>query len=243
MLVDILIYISACMVIRKCILYINMIVQTCQYLHIFARLSFARIYDNIRILTVLICLRGVKMGTLKYAILGLLRRNNLTGYEISKKCEASLFEFWHARHSQIYPELKALYEAGFIDYHVAITGNVLEKKVYSITARGIDEFTAWAEADIKNITVPKDEFRLQLYFSDCIEPHKRLELLKNKLLLHRERYLYLQEKLQEFGNPQQLSEVEFCDYMVMQNGMMREQYLCIWLRQCLKLCKSRLGGA
>lgn len=48
------------------------------------------------------------MGTLKYAILGLLNRNEMTGYELSKEFETTLFEFWNAKHSQIYPELKSL---------------------------------------------------------------------------------------------------------------------------------------
>ena len=31
------------------------------------------------------------MGTLKYAILGLLNRNEMTGYELSKEFETTLF--------------------------------------------------------------------------------------------------------------------------------------------------------
>ena len=47
------------------------------------------------------------MGTLKYAILGLLNRKSMTGYDLSKEFETTLFEFWNAKHSQIYPELKS----------------------------------------------------------------------------------------------------------------------------------------
>ena len=41
---------------------------------------------------------------LKYAILELLRRKPLTGYDIKKRFEESLTFCWHAEHSQIYPE-------------------------------------------------------------------------------------------------------------------------------------------
>ena len=74
------------------------------------------------------------MGTLKYAILGLLNRNEMTGYELSKEFETTLFEFWNAKHSQIYPELKSLNAEGLIQYRVEITGNVLEKKADRATA-------------------------------------------------------------------------------------------------------------
>ena len=76
------------------------------------------------------------MGTLKYAILGLLNRNEMTGYELSKEFETTLFEFWNAKHSQIYPELKSLNAEGLIQYRVEITGNVLEMKDGAIFRNG-----------------------------------------------------------------------------------------------------------
>lgn len=68
------------------------------------------------------------MGTLRYAILGLLNRKSMTGYDLSKEFQTSLAEFWHAKHSQIYPELKSLAEDGLITFQTEITGTVLEKK-------------------------------------------------------------------------------------------------------------------
>ena len=68
------------------------------------------------------------MGTLKYAILGLLNRKSMTGYDLSKEFETTLFEFWNAKHSQIYPELKSLSEKGLVQYEVEITGNVLKRR-------------------------------------------------------------------------------------------------------------------
>lgn len=52
------------------------------------------------------------MRTLKYAILGLLNQKEMTGYDLMKQFESTLCEFWSAKHSQIYPELKKLTEEG-----------------------------------------------------------------------------------------------------------------------------------
>lgn len=41
------------------------------------------------------------MRNLKYAILGLLDRKSMTGYDISKEFGRALAEFWSADHSQI----------------------------------------------------------------------------------------------------------------------------------------------
>ena len=56
------------------------------------------------------------MGTLKYAILGLLNRQEMTGYELTKAIEHSLLGSWRAKHSQIYPELKSLTQKGLVKY-------------------------------------------------------------------------------------------------------------------------------
>lgn len=62
------------------------------------------------------------MRVLKYAILGLLDQCELTGYDITKHFKDSLGQFWSAKHSQIYPELKRLTEEGFIEFDVRIQG-------------------------------------------------------------------------------------------------------------------------
>ena len=41
------------------------------------------------------------MGTLRYAILGLLNRWDMSGYDLTKEFETTLAEFWGAKHSQI----------------------------------------------------------------------------------------------------------------------------------------------
>ena len=66
------------------------------------------------------------MRTLKYAILGLLSREDMTGYDIAKIFNAELANFWNAKHSQIYPELKRLTEEGLVTFHVVVAGDVLE---------------------------------------------------------------------------------------------------------------------
>lgn len=181
------------------------------------------------------------MGTLQYAILGLLSRKNMTGYDMSKEFETTLSGFWNAKHSQIYPELKILTEQKLIEYHLEISGTVLEKKVYSITDAGRQKLTQWENTFNKLKPVAKDEFRLQLFFSDCISPEHRIELLKNRLLQHEERLQTLRERKPEF---EQLTapprkEEEFNDYLVYLGGIMREEEKCEWLKKCISLCEER----
>lgn len=80
------------------------------------------------------------MRTLKYAILGLLNQKEMTGYDLMKQFESTLCEFWSAKHSQIYPELKKLTEEGCIAYKQESSDNGLEKKLCLITDEGQREF-------------------------------------------------------------------------------------------------------
>ena len=55
------------------------------------------------------------------ALLGLLARSPPTGYDLAKRMERPVGYFWTANHSQIYPELSRLEEAGLVD-HTVIEG-------------------------------------------------------------------------------------------------------------------------
>ncbi|WPB94296.1 PadR family transcriptional regulator [Streptomyces malaysiensis] len=117
--------------------------------------------------------------SLRYAILGYLSTGPGTGYDLSRQFDSGLGWFWSARHSQIYPELKRLADAGLVDRHDAVAGEVFDKYVYSITEKGRAELQQWAAAPP---TYPpnRDSERLRLIFSDddplALRPHLEAHL-------------------------------------------------------------------
>jgi len=132
------------------------------------------------------------MRNLKFAILGLLNRKPMSGYDIAQEFNQALSEFWTANHSQIYPELKKLMGEGLIDYEIQISGEVLEKKVYSINKKGKQEFQNWLEIDAPMEATPKDIFRLRLYFPNQLDLETRKQLINSQLLQHQLRLKHLQ---------------------------------------------------
>lgn len=179
------------------------------------------------------------MGTLQYAILGMLNRESMTGYDLTREFQTSLFDFWTAKHSQVYPELKSLLEKGFVEYETEISGTALEKKVYTITQQGRDAFQDWEEKAYPIKPIPKDEFRLQLFFSDAMEPETRLKQLEYHLQQHRQRLEQIRKKQEKFETIPPKEENQFCDYLVMQGAIHREESYCRWLEECIKLCQQR----
>lgn len=178
------------------------------------------------------------MRTLKYAILGLLNQKSMSGYELMQQFESTLNEFWSAKHSQIYPELKKLTDEGMIDFKVEITGTVLEKKVYTMTEAGQKDFMRWLEKDESMATTPKDVFRLRMFFSNRLEPEKRIFLFQMQMEQHKIRKEYLEKNQKKFDGIPALDTDEFSDYLVLMGAVMREDTTIKWLEQCIILCKN-----
>jgi len=179
------------------------------------------------------------MRTLKYAILGLLNQKSMTGYELKQQFESALCEFWTAKHSQIYPELKKLTEEGMVKFEIEIAGMLLEKKVYTITASGKKDFVNWLAKDEEMNSTPKDIFRLRLFFSNRLEPQIRLDLLKSQLMQHQLRLHHLQNNQTKFMGLPDKNTDEFSDYLVLMGAIMREEMNCKWLKKCIDMCNEK----
>ena len=175
--------------------------------------------------------------TLKYAILGLICKRPMSGYDILQEFSMNLSEFWSAKHSQIYPELKKLSEEELIDYSVEITGTVLEKKVYRITEKGKQEFLTWLNEDVSMQPTAKDVFRLRMYFSGQLEKEDRLRLLESQLKQHKDRLEHLKHNQEKFSKIPDSDSHEFGDYLVLMGAIMRENTNIEWLKECIRLSK------
>lgn len=178
------------------------------------------------------------MGTLKYAILGLLNQKDMTGYELMKEFESTLSEFWYAKHSQIYPELHDLNKKGLITYQIEIAGTSLEKKLYAITATGKEDFLSWLSSETTMEPTPKDVSRLKIFFSDCLSQKERIALMEDQLAQHTARMEHLKNNQKKFTKIPARDSGEFGDYLVLMGAIMREENHCAWLQKCLTLTKK-----
>lgn len=175
------------------------------------------------------------MRTLKYAILGLLNQRSMTGYELMLEFESALNEFWSAKHSQIYPELKRLADEGLVDYVIEISGKVLEKKLYSITDTGKADFLEWVAMSEEPKATPKDVFRLRVFFSAVLDVDLRVQQLEDQLYQHKSRMAHLKNNQKKFDGIPEKNSQDFGDYLVLMGAIMREENHCKWLKKCIDL--------
>jgi PadR family transcriptional regulator, regulatory protein AphA len=112
-----------------------------------------------------------------YLILGMLNLGHDTGYAIKRTVDRSTRFFWAASLAQVYPELAALEESGYVLSSEESHG-ARRRKTYRLTDQGRAALDEW----FRNERVPDFEFRdeglLRLFFADAMPPDEALELVK-----------------------------------------------------------------
>ena len=179
--------------------------------------------------------KRIHMRTLKYAILGLLNQKEMTGYDLMKQFESTLCEFWSAKHSQIYPELKKLTEEGSIAYRQESSDHGQDKKLYHITPEGQQDFMTWLSSETPTQPTPKDISRLKIFFCSCLSPEDRRFMLEEQVYKHTARLKHLQNNQKKFTEIPSGDSDEFGDYLVLMGAIMREEMMIQWLRKSIQL--------
>ena len=131
---------------------------------------------------------------LKYALLGFLKYDPKTGYELKQTIDKSTGHFWHAKQSQIYTTLKKLEEDGLAISHPEPQESRPDRRVYTITEPGEKALQEWLLQPVTKLDTTKQLLLLKLFFSGKLEKEAiltQLRLLRN--LHERQAELYKTE--------------------------------------------------
>ena len=110
-----------------------------------------------------------------WAVLGLLAQRPRSGYEIKQAVDRTIRHFWAASYGQIYPELRQMEAAGWIQGADDSRG-ARSRRVYTITAAGQREMRGWLYGRETHIQL-RDESLLRLFFADMLPSEHALGLL------------------------------------------------------------------
>ena len=173
------------------------------------------------------------MIPLAYALLGLLVRAPASGYDLIREMEEPIGFFWHARRSQIYPELARLEEAGFVAHTLVEQQERPDKKVYEITAQGRAALATWA-AEPMRIPPERDEFMLKVFSLWLADPSGALRLIQTYASQHAERLARYEairasmERNAAAGELRQLRSPRFASYATLLRGIEYERGYLAW---------------
>lgn len=108
------------------------------------------------------------MSTLGFALLSLLTRGPATGYQLTRRMRAPIGHFWVAQHSQIYPELARLAEAGHVQVREEAGPGPRAKKTYTLTPAGRQALAEWLPQP--PVAQPRSEVTLKAYAVNAADP-------------------------------------------------------------------------
>ena len=121
--------------------------------------------------------------SLRHALLAVLTAEPMTGYDLIRYFDGTVEFVWHAPHSQIYPELRRMEQAGLVEVQVVPRGERAEKRLYSITGEGVRELRSWL-GDISPYQQERDLSRLRAAHFEF----STYEAARNQLKAHLDHY-------------------------------------------------------
>ncbi len=178
--------------------------------------------------------RRLTIIPLGYALLGLLARDSLSGYDVIRRMEEPVGFFWHARRSQIYPELARLEQAGLVVYVVVAQEDRPDKKVYTLTPAGREALREWVTRPSRP-PLDRDEFMLKIYSIWLADPQQALALVRTHEGYHAERlarYQAIEAEMERDWPPaaRRLDSPKFAAYATLRRGLEYERGYAAWCR-------------
>lgn len=172
------------------------------------------------------------MNTLGYALLSLLAREPLSGYDLTQQMKTRVGFFWHARHSQIYPELAQLEEKGLVTHEVIEQQDRPDKKLYTITGEGLTALREWVIQDIP-LPAIRDELVLKAYSLWLADAQQVIGLFRKHEQYHIEKlthYEGIQQRMLRVweSSDKRVDAPEFASYATLMRGIGYEREYATW---------------
>jgi len=177
------------------------------------------------------------MTTLGYALLGILARGPLSGYDLARNLQMPIGYFWQANHSHIYPELARLEAKGLVRHEVVPQEHRPNKKLYTITDTGREALQQWIVTPAE-IAAPRDELLLKVYSLWLIDRKQATVLIREQEQRFAEQHAQFEAiqaalaakfgaALYDPGSP------AFCAYATSQCGLLHMRSQIDWCRWLL----------
>jgi PadR family transcriptional regulator AphA len=146
--------------------------------------------------------------SLEYALLGIIRRKPIHGYELLQIIGDSggLGSIWHIKQSLLYAALEKLEERGFLESKLARGEAFPMRKEYHVTPDGLRAFLGWMRTPVEAERGMRQEFLAKLYFAGDVEAGRIKELCESQILLCKAWLQNFQSQYDAGMDPQSFSQ-------------------------------------
>lgn len=187
------------------------------------------------------------ISTLGYAILSLLARTPLSGYDIAREMKRpTSFFFGQAQISQIYPELARLEGYELVTSAIVEQQGKPDKKVYTLALTGFQEIQRWVVSPTPIVEV-RSEFLIKAHSLWLADAEEALPQFKEHVRYHLECLIAYEANLakmeERWGTGlAHLRTQEFGDYLTVKRGVSYERECVSWLEWAIALLEERVKG-
>ncbi|MEJ7742349.1 MAG: PadR family transcriptional regulator [Nocardioidaceae bacterium] len=188
--------------------------------------------------------RSSRVGTLGYAILGLLATKHRTGYDLAQQMKTPIGYMWTAQHSQIYPQLARLEAESLVRSSVIAGRGPRDTKLYTITPAGRDALRTWVDSPL--IEVTRSEFMLRVRSLWLLSPDRARAFIAEQRERCQQRLdSYLDEGTSFSAQTLEVADpttAAFAAFATLQYGIMRVRDTIAWCDWMLdQLDDAQLG--
>lgn len=182
-----------------------------------------------------------------HAVLAALMEGEASGYQLSKRFDVSVSNFWSAKPQQLYRELERLEQDGLLQGRVVEQQRRPNKRVFTLTAAGREELHAFIAQPAKPTAI-RDDLLVKLQASDATDRDpitaavtERLAYARGKLAL----YDRLRDDLLDGRSEDTyLRDAERVGpYLTLMGGRMYEQQYIQWCTTVLTVLDQRSHGS
>lgn len=178
--------------------------------------------------------------SIRHAILALLDRRPMYGYELKQEFEMEVGRHWSLNFGQIYLTLESLEKQGLVKHKVVRGADAPDRKVFKITATGRNNLADWFKGPVEPVKGLRDEFYVKFMLS-LTSPLVEVE----DVVLAQKRFVL--QKLHEYTNLKRQAEptTQLTWIMLLDLALLRTEAEIRWLEMCearlkkLKIDKSK----
>lgn len=166
----------------------------------------------------------------EYAILGLLERQPMHGYEMFQRFQDSILgQIVHLEMSQMYAFLKKLERLEYIEADLESQGTRPPRKTYHLTGLGRDNFQAWLTTPVERPREIRLLFLLKLYFAQALIPQQMRSLVEQEVAAC-QKFLAHLEGLSPSSKTQS-EDAAFLEHVVLRSRIHQTRALLDWLHE------------
>jgi len=176
--------------------------------------------------------------SLKYAILGLLTIQPMTGYELKHEAfDKSIAHFWQTDQAQIYRTLMLMEDDAWVKSTVEIQLDRPNKRIYEITELGREALRQWLHSP-QPPPVYREPFLVQMFFSGMLPRETVLQHIQQHIAEHHkilDQYRLIEGVLPQNDIPER---DQLFWRMTLDIGIAIEKAYLDWLANCQRIVES-----